>query len=1398
MYQEYYNYIISNIDLDNIKRHVVYFSSLESRYTGYPGSAKAALYIYNYLKNELGLNVTLQNYNVLVPYDNNSSLTLLTPVKRKFRVFALEPNMIDAMDVEIKGELVYLSRGELSKLRSVDLSGKIVLLDFNSGGNWLILKDLGIRAVIFIEPQNTTLRECMLKTMRIPIRYPRALLRAEDAKVLLEILKKQRVYVKLDLNMYWKSINVTNIIAVIPGTEEKIPGFEEDIVLVVAHYDTKSIVPAISPGANDATSIAALLEFARIISNSKPTRTTVIAALSGAAVSMAGARILLREKLHQIGFYERIKRFISFAFDFSTHSSLLLALAQGDFYGPFDWEHVPGPMKESMLKLSHYIADTIGRYDAAMRTYIVHGREYHMSILPSLHGGIARIGAEHLAEVFNRAGIPSLTFYTIRKGNYPLIDTLDNVNFSKLLPQLEVVYYIVYSIIKDPTTAVKDMYTHVWNWGLSELIGRITYLNRTTVNLKALGDRYVAIAYIEHTANFKNFFLVKVERGGTFRVFGLKRQLGRNIIYRVSIFVIDNGSSRIFYTNVKGENVKTVYYARTLYINCTLFECGTIVVSGVFLDTNTFYPIDVKENLDLKVLRIDTREELTTYNTYIPPTLMELLEPIKYNPLAFRIVVVVPCEVGLDVIMTTKTGELVALLEDITLDKGAYIEVPPWNVGEEILECTKSMLTPIVEEPTLRGSIGVVIGYRERALEVYEYLLGNFSKGDYSCIPTLTYCILHYARRAYSILRDIYDSITTMNIVLLFLLLPFAIIVGEMVTGGRGGKKALCTLLIALLTLLLLMLLHPGFKVHPNPIFLFLSTLTLMTTSTSVVILILENYGTLMELRRRIIGEHFIELSRLDVAVASMNTSVRNMRKRRARTLLTIITVILMTISITLLTSWRLGDIVILRFLYEKPPYGGVLVRKVPDGSSLPYFLVDYISGFVGDVSRVYPRAALSGSTILCVRTGKRMSVGRSIVGLMPDDPIALQRALIEGTWFKHSRAGAVVISKDLKEALSVEIGDTILLGSRKLIVVGVISNDIFRELKGIDGALVTPFYMTRGGIIQEDKFLVILPFDTLIEMGGTVISILIPLKESPYTLAVMISRQLSGNYRVYYSNGKSSYMMISIRGYKIRGFESLIVPFLLVSLILSSTMLGSLYERRKEISTYASLGLAPTHIALMTITEGLMYSIIGVVAGYIIASSTGTIVQLLGFDIPMDMSSPHLPLAFLLSILAVVLSCTYPALKISKSVTPSLRRRWEITTTPRGNRWYIPLPFRVSSHREGWGMMRYLAEYFQKKYTGEFEVLEAPNMEERAEKRLVLRLSVMLAPRDVAVSEYVEIIATPTKSGKMIFGVYSELRTGKRYMWITLHRKFVDHIRKQMLLWRTLDPGMKLKYMYN
>ncbi|RLE59089.1 MAG: hypothetical protein DRN53_07520, partial [Thermoprotei archaeon] len=97
MYREYYDYIVSNIDLDNIRKHVAYLSSLESRYTGYPGSAKAALYIYNYLRNELGLDVILQNYSVLVPYDNNSSLTLLTPVKRKFRVFALEPNMIDAM-----------------------------------------------------------------------------------------------------------------------------------------------------------------------------------------------------------------------------------------------------------------------------------------------------------------------------------------------------------------------------------------------------------------------------------------------------------------------------------------------------------------------------------------------------------------------------------------------------------------------------------------------------------------------------------------------------------------------------------------------------------------------------------------------------------------------------------------------------------------------------------------------------------------------------------------------------------------------------------------------------------------------------------------------------------------------------------------------------------------------------------------------------------------------------------------------------------------------------------------------------------------------------------------------------------------------------------------------------
>ena len=60
--------------------------------------------------------------------------------------------------------------------------------------------------------------------------------------------------------------------------------------------------------------------------------------------------------------------------------------------------------------------------------------------------------------------------------------------------------------------------------------------------------------------------------------------------------------------------------------------------------------------------------------------------------------------------------------------------------------------------------------------------------------------------------------------------------------------------------------------------------------------------------------------------------------------------------------------------------------------------------------------------------------------------------------------------------------------------------------------------------------------------------------------------------------------------------------------------MMGSVYERFREIGIYSSVGLAPGHIAWLFIAESCVYSVLGVVAGYL----TGQVIAkvLIEFDL--------------------------------------------------------------------------------------------------------------------------------------------------------------------------------------
>jgi hypothetical protein len=170
-----------NINVSSIVEHAQYFSNLGSRVTGYTGSQKAAEYIYQKFL-EYGLsNVSYQYYNAAIPIDYETSITVY-PEGIKLPAYAVWPNGVAASFVNISGNLVYARAGEWGDFNGKEVNGSIVMLDFNSQNHWLRAAELGAKAVIFIEPNDTNTYEANLKKLNyLPLNFPRIYITRKEA-----------------------------------------------------------------------------------------------------------------------------------------------------------------------------------------------------------------------------------------------------------------------------------------------------------------------------------------------------------------------------------------------------------------------------------------------------------------------------------------------------------------------------------------------------------------------------------------------------------------------------------------------------------------------------------------------------------------------------------------------------------------------------------------------------------------------------------------------------------------------------------------------------------------------------------------------------------------------------------------------------------------------------------------------------------------------------------------------------------------------------------------------------------------------------------------------------------------------------------------------------------------
>ena len=266
-------------------------------------------------------------------------------------------------------------------------------------------------------------------------------------------------------------------------------------------------------------------------------------------------------------------------------------------------------------------------------------------------------------------------------------------------------------------------------------------------------------------------------------------------------------------------------------------------------------------------------------------------------------------------------------------------------------------------------------------------------------------------------------------------------------------------------------------------------------------------------------------------------------------------------------------------------------------------------------------------------------------------------------------------------------------------------------------------------------------------------------------------------------------------------GMSNLFIPILIASLIVLNTMMGSVYERFREIGIYSSVGLAPGHIAWLFIAESCVYSVLGVVAGYlsgqIIAKVLIELNLLAGFT--LNYSSLSAVLSCMLVMAVVMLSTIYPARKASQMAVPDVTRKWKLPP-PEGEEWKFEFPFTVSGH-EVLGLNVFLMGYFDsysEESIGTFYT-DGANLScetTAAGELYAIDMNIWLAPFDLGVSQHVTLQAIPDAEHNIYtVGLNLQRLSGEDASWRRVNQRFMNVIRKQFLIWRTVDGEAKEEY---
>ena len=687
------------------------------------------------------------------------------------------------------------------------------------------------------------------------------------------------------------------------------------------------------------------------------------------------------------------------------------------------------------------------------------------------------------------------------------------------------------------------------------------------------------------------------------------------------------------------------------------------------------------------------------------------------------------------------------------------------------------------------------------------------------------------------------------------LFVPFAFCLERLLFCYANIYKRIVAFSSILLALIIVIYnVHPAFQLAYSPMVVILAFL-IMGLSLIVTLIIFFRFEEEMKrLQTRAQVVQSGEIGRWKAFVAAFLLGVSNLRRRRLRTALTCATLVILTFTIMSFTSAK-SMRRHFRILYSsRTPYQGFLLKNV-NWRSLPPKAFSMIADAFDDQAVVVPRVWLEDedrtrtNRIPVMRNG-RVAEAQGMVGLSAEEPqvSGLDKILVAGRWLLPSDEQAVLLPERMAEQLNIDLSrpqhHTVYLWGMPFQVVGIFSGRKLQENVDLDGEPITPVTFPRemsselteveeealesGDEVREFQsryqhvagdLTLIVPYRFLLAAGGHLKAVAV---RPPSGISIATAAQtLNDRFGLSLFSGEKdgTYLYHASDTMNYSGVPNIIIPLIISVFIVLNTMIGSVYERKREIGIYTSVGLAPSHVAFLFIAEALAFAVLSVVFGYLLAQTSAKLFAetALWSGITVNYSSLSGVAAMILVIVVVLISVIYPAKVAGEIAMPDVNRSWSMPQA-RGNEMEMTLPF-LMTYKEHRSIGGFIYEYFEghqdishgmfstADIEFDFVCEKAPGLTEDGydcpegaceyDQCLRLKARVWLAPFDFGIMQRVAIIFRPAVNEAGFLEIYVQLirESGEANAWRRINKAFLHDVRKQLLLWRSFDDPTKAHY---